>query len=39
MDILYLDFRKVFDALSHNILTDKLLMYGQDEQTMRWVEN
>ncbi|KAM9591200.1 putative nicotine oxidoreductase isoform 2-T3 [Morphnus guianensis] len=39
VDIVYLDFRKAFDPVSHKILIEKLLMYGLDEQTVRWTEN
>ena len=39
VNILYLDFRKAFDAISHNILKDKLLMYGLKEQAVKWVGN
>ncbi|KAK4810957.1 hypothetical protein QYF61_013365 [Mycteria americana] len=34
VDIVYLDFRKAFDPVSHKILMEKLLMYGLDEQTV-----
>ena len=37
--IVYLDFGKAFDTVSHKIHTEKLLMYGLDEQTLRWIEN
>ena len=33
----YLDFSKTFDTFSHKILTDKLMKYGLDEQTVRWI--
>jgi len=39
VDIVYLDFGKAFDTVSHKILIDKLVNYGLDEQTMRWTEN
>ncbi|GAB0206675.1 mitochondrial enolase superfamily member 1 [Grus japonensis] len=39
VDIVLLDFRKAFDPVSHKILIEKLLMYGLDEQTVRWTEN
>lgn len=35
MDIVYLDFRKVFDAVCSKILVDELLVYGRDEQMGR----
>ncbi|KAK4816118.1 LOW QUALITY PROTEIN: hypothetical protein QYF61_011354 [Mycteria americana] len=39
LDIVYLDFSKAFDTVSHKILIDELLIYGLDKQAMRWVEN
>ncbi|GAB0209846.1 mitochondrial enolase superfamily member 1 [Grus japonensis] len=39
VDIVYLDFSKAFDTVSHNILTGKLRKCGLDEWTVRWVEN
>ncbi|KAK4829234.1 hypothetical protein QYF61_002499 [Mycteria americana] len=33
VDIVYLDFSKAFDTVSHKIPIDKLLMNGLDEQT------
>ncbi|KAK4818078.1 hypothetical protein QYF61_004628 [Mycteria americana] len=30
---------KAFDTVSHNILIEKLMKYGLDEQTVRWTEN
>lgn len=39
VDIIYLDIRKAFDTVSHKILIEKLLMYGVDEQTVKWIEN
>jgi len=39
VDVVYLDFSKAFDTVSHKILIERLLMYGLDEQTARWIEN
>ncbi|GAB0206085.1 mitochondrial enolase superfamily member 1 [Grus japonensis] len=39
MDVVYLDFSKAFDTISHNILISKLRKCGSDEWTVRWVEN
>ena len=39
MDVVYLDFRKAFDTVSHNILVMKLRKYGIDEWLVRWTEN
>ncbi|GAB0208567.1 mitochondrial enolase superfamily member 1 [Grus japonensis] len=39
VDVVYLDFSKAFDTVSHNILIDKLRKCGLDEWTVRWVEN
>ena len=39
VDIVDLDFSKAFDTVSHKIITDKLLVYGLDKQTVRWIEN
>jgi len=38
-DVVYLDFSKAFDTVSHNIFTGKLRKCGLDEWTMRWTEN
>lgn len=34
-----LDFRKTFDKISHKILIYKVLLYGLDKHTERWVIN
>lgn len=33
-----LTFNRAFDTVSHKMLTDRLLMYGLDEQTVRWLK-
>jgi len=37
VDIFYLDCIKAFDTVSHKIFIKKLLIYGLDEQTVRWI--
>ncbi|CAM5079740.1 unnamed protein product [Natator depressus] len=39
VDVLFLDFSKAFDTVSHSILVSKLKKYGLDECTTRWVES
>lgn len=39
VNIVYLDFSKVFDAVFHEIFTVKQLMYGLEEKTMRYSKN
>ncbi|KAK4826992.1 hypothetical protein QYF61_013092 [Mycteria americana] len=39
VDVVYLDFSKVFDMVSHSILLDKLAAHGLDGYTLRWVKN
>ncbi|CAM4571676.1 unnamed protein product [Caretta caretta] len=38
VDVVFLDFSKAFDTVSHSILVSKLKKYGLDECTIRWVE-
>ncbi|CAM4651452.1 unnamed protein product [Lepidochelys kempii] len=38
VDVLFLDFSKAFDRVSHSILASKLKKYGLDEWTIRWTE-
>ncbi|GAB0187006.1 mitochondrial enolase superfamily member 1 [Grus japonensis] len=39
VDVVYLDFSKAFDTVSHNIFVSKLRKCGLDEWTVRWIEN
>ncbi|CAM4549155.1 unnamed protein product [Caretta caretta] len=39
VDVLFLDFSKAFDMVSHSILPRKLNKYGLDEWTIRWIES
>jgi len=39
VDVVYLDFSKAFDTVSHDILINKLGKYNLDGATMRWVHN
>ncbi|KAK4808517.1 hypothetical protein QYF61_005834 [Mycteria americana] len=39
VDVVYLDFRKAFDTVSHSILLEKLAAHGLDGCTLRWVKN
>ncbi|XP_068784959.1 RNA-directed DNA polymerase from mobile element jockey isoform X3 [Struthio camelus] len=39
VDVVYLDFSKAFDPVSHHILIGKLRKCGLDEWTARWLEN
>ncbi|CAM5155124.1 unnamed protein product [Natator depressus] len=39
VDVLFLDFSKAFDMVSHSILASKFKKYGLDEWTIKWVES
>ncbi|CAM4609125.1 unnamed protein product [Caretta caretta] len=39
VDVLFLDFSKAFDTVSHSILAGKLKKYGLDAWTIRWIES
>ena len=39
VDIVYLDFRKAFDMVSHPILVNQLKGYDLDDYTVQWVAN
>jgi len=39
VDVVYLDFSKAFNTISHNILLGKLRKCGLDEWSARWIEN
>ncbi|RMC12154.1 hypothetical protein DUI87_11289 [Hirundo rustica rustica] len=39
VDVVYLDFSKVFDIFSHSILVDRLAACGLDSSTLSWVRN
>ncbi|CAM4717112.1 unnamed protein product [Lepidochelys kempii] len=39
VDVLFLDFSKTFDTVSHSILVSKLKKYGLDEWMIRWIES
>ena len=39
VDVVYLDFSKAFDAVSHSIRLQKLAVHGLDRYTLGWVRN
>jgi len=39
LDVIYLDFSKAFDTVSHNILIGKVRKHGLDEWTLRSTDN
>ena len=38
-DLVFPVFLKAFDTDPHEIILEKLLRYGLEEQTVRWIEN
>jgi len=38
VDVVYLDFSKVFDTVSHSIHLEKLAGHGLDKHTLHWVK-
>ncbi|KAK4826428.1 LOW QUALITY PROTEIN: hypothetical protein QYF61_008961 [Mycteria americana] len=39
VDVVYLDFSKAFDTVSHSILLEKLAAHGLDGCTLHWIKN
>ena len=39
IDIVFLDFCKAFDSVSHSLLVHKLQMYGFSGKLLNWIEN
>ena len=39
VSVVYLDFRKDFDAVPHKILMEKLAAHGLDGHTLHWVKH
>jgi len=39
VDVIYLDFSKAFDTVSHTMLLEKLEAHGLDRCTLHWVKN
>ena len=39
VDVVYLDFSKAFDTVSHSLLLQKLAVRGLDRYTLGWVRN
>ena len=39
VDVVYLEFSKAFDTVSHSILLQKLAVHGLERYTLGWVRN
>jgi len=39
VDVVYLDFSRAFDTVSHSILLEKLAAHGFDGCTLRWIKS
>jgi len=39
VDVIYLDFSKAFDTVSHSVLLEKLAAHGLDMCTLHWVKS
>jgi len=39
IDVVFLDYRKAFDSVSHKKLITKLQTYGIDEKMINWIED
>jgi len=39
VDVIYLDYSKAFDTVSHSILLEKLVAHGLDRCTLCWVKH
>lgn len=39
VDVIYLDFKKAFDRVSHQLLLHKLQAYGVDGNLLKWIED
>lgn len=39
VDLVYPDFSKTFDSVSHSILLENLAVHGLDRYTLYWIKN
>ncbi|PKU33812.1 rna-directed dna polymerase from mobile element jockey-like [Limosa lapponica baueri] len=39
VSVVYLDFSKAFDTISHSVLLEKLAAHGLDKNALHWVKN